>query len=123
TFRGELRWKTMGIGRRHERFGGQDPGGLMMTMLAGGRGGIHRDDNLGPQGADQPDEFLERLFLAPFAEGGGDALGVGPVELVEEIAIADAQRAETIAEFGLTQRAQRSSRLGADHVAAAFAAR
>src|SRR6266700_4075512 len=55
AFLGELRWKTMRIGRRHERFGGQDPGGLMMTMLAGGRGGIHRDDNLGPQGADQPD--------------------------------------------------------------------
>lgn len=121
AFEGELLGKAVGVRGGGEGFGGQNAGGLVMPVLPGIGRGIHGDDDLGAQGADEAHEFLEGFVLAPFAERGGEALGVEEVLLVEEIAVAHAEDAQGVAEFRFPEDPESRAALGADHVASAFA--
>src|SRR5258708_6054535 len=95
----------------------------MMTVLAGRGRGIHSDNNFRTQRAHQPDESFQGLLLTPLVERGGEAFGVSPVELVQEIAVTNSDCREAVTQLGLAQSTQRSTALCPHHVAAALAAR
>ena len=118
----KLKREPVGIGRRRERLGSQHAGGLMMSMLACTRGRVHREHNFGTEQADKAHESFQRGILPPFLQGGRDALGIGPIELVQKIAVTDTQLGQAISQFGLAQRAQRRAALAAHHIPASFAA-
>lgn len=122
AFGGELGGEPGRVCGGEEGFGGEDASGLVVAVLSRVGGRVHGEDDVGAEGADDAHQFFQGDLLVPFAEGSAEALGVEEVLLIEEVDMADAEDAEGIAEFGFAEDAEGGTGLGADHVAAAFAA-
>src|SRR5262245_26895988 len=67
-FLGKLQWEACGISSGTERFGREDTGRLMMSMLTWIRCGIHRHDDFGPQFAHQANELCKCFNFVPLTE-------------------------------------------------------
>jgi hypothetical protein len=122
AFLAELLGERFRVGGGREGLGGEDAGRLVMSVLARVGGGVEGDDDLGAEGPDQSDEAAEGIGPVPFPQGGGVAFGVEEVLLFQEVAGADAEEAEAVAEFGFAEDSEGGTPVGSDHVAAAFTA-
>ena len=112
----------LGIGRGAERLERQDRRGGVVAVRVRRLGRKARDDDVGPEAADDPDHVGEHRVLAPDAQRLLGALRVAEVARAGEelLGAVDAARGQQLLR---ADEAERRPLLGADQVLAAVAAR